>query len=332
MGEKLYYILHIIKQQTKPISAKKIREALVTYNIYVDIKTIYATIEKINAFYSLLTGEVYIEAIHRKGYGIKHSYFEDGELQFLLDSIGFNQNLSYQEIDKLQEKLIAMSNASQMQHISCNKPKQEEQDFSLLLSLSTLLKAVIKKQPIYFQYVSYQIEKHHLHEVASKRGNLTINEQNYYIISPYKVILRNGHYYVLGYFDKRKEQLSMYRIDRMRLIRHHKSQFIDIRERFDVDKDLEKNVNMFVYDKMIDVTFRFKDSILREVVNQFGTDMEIHQEPDQWYTATIKDVAMSKGLLGWIMMLQEQIEIVLPLELRDAIITKIDNMKKLYQR
>ncbi|MFV0393695.1 MAG: helix-turn-helix transcriptional regulator [Coprobacillaceae bacterium] len=331
MGERLYYILKIIKEEIEPISAKNIQSKLFDYGIQVDIKTVYATIDKINDFYELLTNQKYIQAIHRKGYCIKNHYFEDGELQFLLDNIGFNPNLSNKEIEKLQERLLTMSSASQKEHITINEGKQKDQQFSLLLNLSTLLKAIRQQQPIYFRYVSYKIENHKLEEIYSRNGNLIVDDQSYYRVSPYKVVLRGGNYYLLGYFDKRKEQLSMYRVDRMRFIRNHKSQFVDIRDQFDVERDLEKNVNMFISDKKIDVTFKFKDSILREVVNQFGIDMDVHKEPNQWNNATVKDITMSEGLLGWIMMLQDQIEIILPLELREAVIDKVNSLKKIYQ-
>lgn len=331
MGERLFYILKIIKQQTKPISAKNICGNLIDYDIYIDIKTVYSIIARINSFYTLLTGDIYIQVIHRKGYIIKNHYFEDGELQFLLDSINSNPNLSNQEIKQLEQRLLTMSSAAQMQHLSLYQPKEKEQNFSLLLNLSTLLKAIIHCHPVYFQYVSYKINEGQLGEVYSNNGNLTIDQQSYYLISPYKVVLRNGHYYVLGYFDKRKGKLSMYRVDRMRLVRNHRSQFIDISEQFDVEKELEKNVNMFVSDKKIDLTFKFKDSVLREVVNQFGTDMEVTNELNQWNIAKVKNITMSDGLLGWIMMLHDQVEILLPLELRDMVIEKIKKMKNVYQ-
>lgn len=329
MEERLFYILKIIKQQTKPISAKEIRDKLIDYDIYIDIKTVYNTIDRINSLYILLTGEIYIQVIHRKGYIIKNPYFEDGQLQFLLDSISSNPNLSNQEIEQLEQRILTLSNAAQMQHLSLFQPKEKHQNFSLLLNLSTLLKAILHQQPIYFQYVSYKINHQQLEEVYSNNGNLTIEQQSYYLISPYKVVLRSGHYYVLGYFDKRKGQLSMYRVDRMRFVRNHKSQFIDISEQFDVEKELE-NVNMFVSNKKIDLTFKFKNSVLREVVNQFGIDMEVSNELNQWNIAKVKNITMSDGLLGWIMMLQDQVEIVLPLDLRDRVIDKIKKMKDIY--
>ncbi len=84
------------------MSAKKICDMLTEYNISIDIKTVYSTIEKINGFYTLLTGDIYIQVIHRKGYIIKNHYFKDGELQFLLDSIYSNPNLNNQEIRQLE--------------------------------------------------------------------------------------------------------------------------------------------------------------------------------------------------------------------------------------
>lgn len=331
MGKRIYYIVLIIKQQTKPISAKEIQNQLLSYGMRIDIKTVYASIHRINEFYHALTGETYIGTIHRRGYSIEHHYFEDGELQFLLDSIGFNPNLSNQEIQMLQEKIINLSDAMQKQHVTLVPKKERKQTFSLLLNLSTLLKAIIQQQPIYFRYVNYKIVEEALQETYSTNGNITIDDAIYYLISPYQIVLRGGNYYVIGYFEKRENQLSMYRVDRMRFIRYHKSEFIDIKEQFDINKNLEKNVNMFISDEKIDIVFKFKDSILREVVNQFGIDIEVSKDVDGWNMGKVKDIMMSDGLIGWIMMLQDQIEIILPITLRETIVHKIEAIQQLYK-
>ncbi|MFR2501340.1 MAG: WYL domain-containing protein [Coprobacillus cateniformis] len=59
------------------------------------------------------------------------------------------------------------------------------------------------------------------------------------MLFPYKLILRNSNYYLIGYFDKRKDSLSVYRIDRMRIVRNHSSSYEDIQDRFDMEKNLK---------------------------------------------------------------------------------------------
>lgn len=331
MGEKWFYIIKIIQESIEPISAKDILEQLKQYNIQMNINTLYSIINRINEFYYLVTDKLYIKAIHRKGYCIENEYFDDGQLQYVLDSIVFNQNLSQDEISNLMEKVLMLSSANQKSRITITKPHHQDQNFSLLLNLTTLLQAINQQHTIYFEYVNYKVDQDGLKEISSTNGNLTLGKHHYYLVSPYQIILRNSNYYLLGYFDKRKDQLSMYRVDRMRMIRTHNSKFIEIREQFDMKQELENNVNMFISNKRIDLTFKFKDSILREVVNQFGTHFSIKKLIDGWNQATVLDVALSNGLIGWIFMLQDQIEILSPLEVKEEMIRTIKNLSTIYQ-
>lgn len=332
MGERTYYILQMIKESLVPISAKEIQKQLEEYYGKIDIKTVYRDIANINAFFQPILQKEYIKTIHRKGYTIDNEYFEDGQLQYLVDSILFNPNLSKGESNELLSKVIAMSSKNQEQRIAIIEPKKNNQSFSLLLNLTTLLKAITNKQNIYFEYVNYKVEKHSLKEISSQNGNYHQGDKTYYVVSPYQIVLRGSNYYLLGYYNQRKDTLSMYRIDRMRIIRHHSSKFIEIREQYDIEQVIDSNINMFISDQHIDMIFRFKDNILREVVNQFGIDFEIHKEIDGWNEATIKDVALSNGLIGWIFMLQEQIEIIHPLSLRQTIIDKLNELTCLYNK
>lgn len=70
-------------------------------------------------------------------------------------------------------------------------------------------------------------------EVYHKNGNQN-NET--YIVSPYKLILNGNNYYLIGYFNKRKDSLSVYRVDRMRFVINHNSEYEDIRDQFDMEK------------------------------------------------------------------------------------------------
>lgn len=332
MGERLYYVLEIIKSSRIPISAKDIQEKLLAYYIKVDIKTIYGFIRKINQFYYPVLEKDYIKTIHKKGYCIENEYFEDGQLQYLIDSIVFNPNLSKEEGNELLQRVLTLSSTNQKDRITLTESKSYNQNFSLLLNLTTLLKAINTQQNVYFEYVNYQIEDTKLKEISSLNGNHQQGNKSYYSVSPYQIILRGSNYYLIGYFNKRKDSLSMYRVDRMRMIRQHSSKFIEIREQYDMEQEIESNINMFIGNKHIDMVFKFKDSILREVVNQFGIDIEVEKYVDGWNQATIKEVVLSNGLIGWIFMLQEQIEIIYPLDLRNTIIDKLKTITDIYER
>ena len=67
MGEKLYYVFKIIKEAREPISAKDILKRLENYEIFLDIKTVYSLIKKLNDFYYCLSNKQLIKTIRRRG-------------------------------------------------------------------------------------------------------------------------------------------------------------------------------------------------------------------------------------------------------------------------
>lgn len=328
MGEKLYYVFKIIKEAREPISAKDILKRLENYHIYIDIKTVYSLISRINEFYYCLTNKQLIKAIRRRGYLIDEDFFEDGQLKLLIDSVLFNPNLDQNSANALVHKLAAISSNLQMDRINMEHQNENDLTYDLLLNLTTIIKAINHRKNISFKYISYDIKDNSLQEVYHTNGNL--NSETY-VISPYKLILRNSNYYLIGYFDKRKDSLSVYRIDRMRLVRNHSSIYLDIQDRFDMEKEFNNNVNMYASNERIDLKILFEASVLREVVNQFGQDISVDRAYDGRIEAVIKDVALSNGLVGWIMMLQDKVEVVLPIDLKEIVKRQIKEMLKMYE-
>ena len=97
------------------------------------------------------------------------------------------------------------------------------------------------------------------------------------------------------------------------------------------EKEFENNVNMYVSNERIDLKIAFESSVLREVVNQFGQDINVNKCFDGRIEAFIKDVALSDGLIGWIMMLQDKVEVVFPLSLKEIVKTRIRAMLRIYE-
>lgn len=328
MGERMYYILKIIQEsQYKAISAKDILKALERYHIYIDIKTVYSCIKQINAFFHEWIGKDMIVSIKKTGFIIENEFFEDGELQFLLDSISFHQDLKYEDKMKLKEKLLSLSSYQQTDRLIDYSPQNKKQSFSLILNISTIIKAIEKKTVISFQYINYDIDKHHLKEVASQHGNRGMQ----YIVSPYQVVSHNNHYYLIGYNEKYQNELSTYRIDRMRTITTIHESFQEIREQFDMNEEIEKMTNMYSTQNKDTLQIECHQRLLREIVSRFGMDMEVKKLYHHYYLLTIPDVAISEGLIGWILMLQDDIKVIAPLSLKKQIQRKIEKMSSLYQ-
>ena len=107
----MYYVFKIIQEaQGKSITGKEILKCLEKYDIYVDIKTVYSCIRNINDFFQDWLGHNMIASQRKSGFMIEHEFFTDGELQFLLDSIAFHQDLQFEDKNILRDRLLLLSN------------------------------------------------------------------------------------------------------------------------------------------------------------------------------------------------------------------------------
>ena len=71
MGKRMFYVLKIIQlSPTKAITGKEILEKLKDYDIYVDIKTVYACIKYINEFFYEILHKDMIVSRKKKGFYI----------------------------------------------------------------------------------------------------------------------------------------------------------------------------------------------------------------------------------------------------------------------
>ena len=240
----------------------------------------------------------------------------------------FNNDLNQNEVNALLTKLQTLSSSKQLSRIQNQPRKNQPRNYDLLLNMTTVIKAIHEKKNIYFKYVSYEIKNNKFIEIAHNHGNHKENNE-FYIISPYKLIQRDSKYYVLGYFNQRPDKLSIYRLDRMRLVRNHKSSFEE-GEQFDLEQETD-HINMYVSGKRDTLEISFDEVVLREVIDQFGQEHPVKKDFENRYHLTIKDVLISDGLIGWLMMLQDHVTVIKPYSLQEEMKERISNMLAQYR-
>ena len=322
--DRLYYTYLIIKESLDYIPAVEIKKLLEeNYQIKVDIKTIYQAIRNINELSKYIYQKEIIKTKHRKGYSIDEEFFNDGQFQYLWDSVLFNNDLNEDEVNALLTKLKTLSSSKQLSRIQNQPRKNQPRNYNLLLNMTTVIKAIHEKKNIYFKYVSYEIKRNKFVEIAHNHGNHKENNE-FYIISPYKLIQRDSKYYVLGYFNQRPDKLSIYRLDRMRLVRNHKSPFEE-GEQFDLEQEVD-HINMYVSGQKDTLEISFDEVVLREVIDHLGQDHPVKKDFENRYHLTIEDVLISDGLIGWLMMLQDHVKVIKPYSLQEEMKKRIEKM------
>ncbi|MCD8027141.1 MAG: WYL domain-containing protein, partial [Erysipelotrichaceae bacterium] len=199
--------------------------------------------------------------------------------------------------------------------------------FSLLINLTVIMKAIEKKMMLSFQYINYEIKNHHLVEISSTHGN----NQTKYELSPYQIVSSNNHYYVIGYNQIHQEGLSIYRIDRMRSIQTIKNAYIDMTDQFDIHAQIARMTNMYTTTTYATLKIECDKRILREIASHFGKDIYIEETHYGRCLVIIEETSISEGLIGWLMMLQNQVKVIAPVSLKDEIVKRIQLMMEQYE-
>ncbi len=340
----MFYVLDIIKSydytSALGISRKEIIELLShDYKISLSLKQVSTCVEKLNEVLEYLNNGVKIKTIHNVGYALENDFFSDAEYKFLQDSIYSSKQLSSKEMKHLENKLNNVSSSTQQQRLKVANPLITAQEDGTLVKLNTITRAIYNGHAIKFHYVDYEInadrsqlsvKETYRHNGNSKDKN---NDATFYVVSPYEIFMVDGRYYIIGYFDKRRNNLSTYRLDRMRQVTGiGKKGYYDYREQFDFQEIKANMVNMFMASSQQDLQLKVHKDILRVVIDQFGVDIEVINETKQFIEIRKKDVMISEGLIGWILMLSNQIEVIYPLSLKENIIGRLKDILEIYNR
>ena len=88
---------------------------------------------------------------------------------------------------------------------------------------------------------------------------------------------------------------------------------------------------MYVSGKRDTLEISFDEVVLREVIDQFGQEHPVKKDFENRYHLTIKDVLISDGLIGWLMMLQDHVTVIKPYSLQEEMKKRIEKMLAQYR-
>ena len=140
-----------------------------------------------------------------------------------------------------------------------------------------------------------------------RRGGAT------YRISPFKLIINDGYYYVLGW-DSKWDKAITYRLDRMKGVevlgepREGESKFSKI----SMETYTQQHFGMFSGEKKR-VSLRFTNNLLDTIVDRLGTEKDVFYRPDDdRHFVVSADIAIRDQFYGWIAGFRKMAKIVSP--------------------
>lgn len=324
MDEKSIKILESIIM-FGPITGPDILSFLKKNNIDINIKTIYTIVDKWNYLFSHIgDGTMQIVGQKKIGYYLNHPYFSIGQQQFLKDAITSSVLLDSQEKENL----------SQLISIFPKNIKKHSND-GFLNRLNTIAYAITEKKALKFSYIEYYIKENGKSLSIEKRFRQSGNDNaETYLISPYEIVMNRGQYYVLSYCDKHPDTITIFRLDRMEKVRTVKNEYFEhLKEIIDYETTKSQMIHMYVGQETVEnIRIKFKKEIFKTIIDEFGKNITLSKDVDGSYILELRDFAISEGLIGWIMMMGDNVEVISPKTLKDNLYQRLKSLLEKYKK
>ena len=260
------------------------------------------------------------------GYYLAEREFENAELRMLIDSVLFSKNLTQKQAKILIEKLKGMGNryfAAKVSHISNLPDLQHADNKQLMYALDTVNDAISEKKKISFVYNDYDI-KFQLHP----------RRKEAYIVNPYQMVANNGHFYLIGNYDK-YDDISHYRLDRMPRVQmleekaKPQKEIKDFQNGFNLPKHMAEHIYMFS-GPSVPVKILTDEKMMNELVDWLGKNLHIRRTdvPGQ---IEVSFHCNEESLFYWALQYGPYVEVLEPVSLRERIKDAIKGMHEKYE-
>lgn len=243
----------------------------------------------------------YYESTQNKYYYDGHIY-ELPELKVLVDAISSSKFITQRKSDELIAKLLTLSNsqnaAKLRRHIYvAGRAKSDNENGYYIVD--AINDAIDTKRKISFRYTDF--------DVAKQR--YIANDGKPYTVSPYILIWDGDYYYMRGFFDERQEMRN-FRLDRIAEQPKILNQIAVMHPEGYTPADYSKLVfRMYDTDEPVSVQLYCHVSVMKYLIDNFGTDFESEVVDDEYFKATVS-VCTSTTFYRWVFGFTGKIKIV----------------------
>ncbi len=322
---KLFYIIDILKKhsdENHPLTATEICEKLLSNGVTAERKAIYDDINQLVDY----GFDIIKTHIPKAGFFLGSREFEIPEIYLLCDAVRAARFITPKKSRELIAKLDSMLSVYQINARGKNvyfdnvgKTKNEE----IFYNIDVINRAIENGHKISFKYLSKSL--------GNNREIVTNIKER--VISPYALTWQDDHYYLIGNYDK-YDNLIHLRVDRMKTVNEinepirHFSEVSEYKDVFDVADYTNKLFSMFG-GKNEKIDLRCSRKILEQVLDRFSDDIFIRNITETHFEITVC-VAVSEGIVTWIMNYADNIEVLSPDYLREKISEKARSVLSVY--
>lgn len=242
--------------------------------------------------------------------------FEFDDLRLLAECVHATKFISAAKAKELVSTISEFCSIHQAEQLQqevflCDRVKTTQK--GILTTISKINAAMAKKQdgkPHVPQKISFKYLKH---TIQDRDAQVERRKGEDYIVSPFKLLINEGNYYLLA-FDSKRQKVMTYRVDRMKNVtlldeaREGDEAFAEI----DLESYTRRTFNMFG-GKPKRVSIRFTNHLLDTVIERFGSggDTFYRAEGDHHFVVST-DVEISDQFLAWVCGFRKRATIISP--------------------
>ena len=278
-----------------------------------------------------------IEEEAYKGYRLCSREFELDDLKILAECVYAAKFLSEERSKELIDVLCDFCSDRQGKILKretflCDRVKTTQ---NKTLYTINEIRAAMEEQhwPDEFRWGRKVTFHYTTHSIADVHKVIDKHDGKQYRVSPYRLVINNGNYYMIGLDDDTRE-LRTYRIDRMRdvsALDEHRDTSQEWSTGRDMKTYIRQTFSMFG-GKRTKVEIRFTNDLLDAVIDQFGVGFgaEYRQDGKKHFIVTT-DAAVSEQFFAWLCGFGTRARLLSPEKVVKKYTQHISNIHNAYQ-
>lgn len=178
-------------------------------------------------------------------------------------------------------------------------------------------------EKISFKYLKYTIQD--INKPIERRNG------ERYIVSPYRLLISDGNYYLLG-FDDDKQAMRTYRIDRMKDVKRIGAprEGAEAAKAIEISKYSQQCFSMFG-GETTRVRVQFENELLDTMIDRFGKSGAQYAKVDEEHFEITAQVRVSDMFFSWVCGFGKRAKIVYPERIIDEFTAFLDRIKSVYK-
>lgn len=340
---KPYIVLQYLLKETDEnhlLNAYQIVGYLESCGIDAERRSIYKDIEEINKANLMLEEECTIDEAeemladeelklihydkHNKGFYVKDRHFDASDIRLLAECVYSAKFIAKGQAERLVGVVSEFASKHQVvKHDALLTDRVKTDNKQVLRNISAINEAMQTPEKIKFKYVDYTIDNLYTPK-ARRKGE-------WYIVSPWRLLINDGYYYLMGFDDKYKKILT-FRVDRMIEVAGT-GQPRDGEEdaaATEISKYAQQSFSMFGGETQR-VKIRFVNRMLGTVIDRFGRSGVVYKKEDENHFVLTADVKVSDQFYGWLLGFGKMAKLIYPETAVNDFRAYLDKVRELYE-